>query len=136
MLPFVQEEKIEIVASKFGDRSSYACLAAAADNEFVIGLPAKQGIARNESLTVVNNFQFLNEDLTGNELATAISQTCLCKLNTKPLEYHLEKGDDISATITPYEVAVKFLQNAHGKSSRLKGFRRWDCRRTIVQWTF
>lgn len=114
-----QEEKVEIVASKFGDRVSHACLAAVDHEEYNIGLPAKQGIARNESLTVVNNFQFLNEDLAENEIQEAAKVTSLCKLNTKPLEYHLEKGDDVSVKLTPYQVAVKLLTNCYGMTNNL-----------------
>lgn len=99
------------MASKFGDRSSYACIAAAVGNEFSIGLPAKQGIARNESLTVVNNFQFLNVDLTENEIEKAIASSCLCKVNQNPLNYELTKGDEISTTISPFDVAVHLLKN-------------------------
>lgn len=107
---------MEIVASKFGDRVSHACLAAVNNEEFNIGLPAKQGIARNESLTVVNNFQFLNEDLAESEIKSVAKATSLCQLNTKPLEYHLEKGDDVSLKLTPYQVAVKLLTNCYGES--------------------
>lgn len=107
---------MEIVASKFGDRVSHACLAAVDDTEFNIGLPAKQGIARNESLTVINNFQFLNEDLTENEIAAAAKASSLCQVNANPLEYNLEKGEDVSLTLTPYQVAVKLLTNCYGKS--------------------
>lgn len=115
---FVQEEKSEIVASKFGDRSSYACIAATNETEFSIGLPAKQGIARNGTLTVVNNFQFLNADLTSEQTETAISKSCLCKVNRKEndeLEYELSKGDDVLTKITPFQVAVNLLENSYGK---------------------
>lgn len=105
---------MEIVASKFGDRVAHACLAAVDREEYNIGLPAKQGIARNESLTVVNNFQYLNEDLAENEILEAAKTTSLCKLNTNPLEYHLEKDDDVSVKLTPYQVAVKLLTNCYG----------------------
>lgn len=106
---------MEIVASKFGDRVAHACLAAVNNEEFNIGLPAKQGIARNESLTVVNNFQFLNQDLTENEIEAAAKVSSVCQVNANPLEYHLEKGDDVSMTLTPYQVAVKLLTNCYGK---------------------
>lgn len=106
---------MEIVASKFGDRVSHACLAAVDDIEFNIGLPAKQGIARNESLTVINNFQFLNEDLTENEIAAAAKASSLCKVNPNPLEYHLVKSEDVSLKLTPYQVAVKLLTNCYGE---------------------
>lgn len=112
-----QEGKSEIVASKFGDRSSYACIAATHDNEFCVGLPAKQGIARNGTLTVVNNFQFLCADLTPEQIFDAISKSCLCKVNNndKTIEYELSKGDDLCTKITPYEVAVHLLKNTYGK---------------------
>lgn len=102
------------MASKFGDRVSHACLAAVNNEEFNIGLPAKQGIARNESLTVVNNFQFLNEDLSDSEIEAAAKVTSVCQVNTNPLEYQLEKGDDVSLRLTPYEVAIKLLTNCYG----------------------
>lgn len=112
---FLQEGKSEIVASKFGDRSSYACIAATASNEFSVGLPAKQGIARNESLTVVNNFQFLNTDLTDEQIDAAVSlRSCSCKVNKNPLQYELSKGDDISTNISPFDVAVHLLKNTYG----------------------
>lgn len=112
----LQEGKSEIVASKFGDRSSYACIAATASDEFSVGLPAKQGIARNESLTVVNNFQFLNIDLTDEEIDLAVSsRSCSCKVNKNPLQYELSKGDDISTDISPFGVAVHLLKNIYGK---------------------
>lgn len=105
------------MASKFGDRSSYACIAATQANEFCVGLPAKQGIARNGTLTVVNNFQFLSTDLTPDQMDEAISKSCLCKVNHKDsgIEYELSKGDDINANISPFEVAVHLLKNTHGK---------------------
>lgn len=59
------------MASKFGDRSSYAVVAAAENDELVIGLPAKQGLVRQSPVTIVNNFQFLNEDLTSDEFSEA-----------------------------------------------------------------
>lgn len=108
---------MEIVASKFGDRVSHACLAAVDDKEFNIGLPAKQGIARNESLTVINNFQFLNEDLTENEIVAAAKVSSVCVVNANPLEYHLEKGDDVSLKLTPYQVAVTLLTNCYGEAA-------------------
>lgn len=107
-----QDGKSEIVASKFGDRSSYACIAAASNTEYSIGLPAKQGVARNESLTVINNFQFLNVDLSSDELTKAIKSS-LCKVNENPLQYELCKGDNISTKITPLEVAVNLLKNSY-----------------------
>lgn len=112
-----QEDKAEIVASKFGDRSSYACIAATSSDEFCVGLPAKQGIARNGTLTVVNNFQFLNKDLTTEQIDQAISKTCLCKAiqNDGTFEFELVKGDDISTKISPFNVAVHLLKNSFGK---------------------
>lgn len=62
---------MDIVASKFGDRCSYAVVSVADDTELVIGLPAKQGLVRNGTSSVVNNFQFLNEDLTAEEFKEA-----------------------------------------------------------------
>lgn len=62
-----QEGKIDIVASKFGDRISYAVVSAADEDELIVGLPAKQGLVRNGPASVVNNFQFLNENLTDEE---------------------------------------------------------------------
>lgn len=62
------------MASKFGDRSSYAVIAAAENDEILIGLPAKQGLVRQSPLTIVNNFQFLNEDLTADEFVEAKKQ--------------------------------------------------------------
>lgn len=107
------------MASKFGDRSSYACIAATASNEFSVGLPAKQGIARNEALTVINNFQFLNTDLTEQQIDLAVSsRSCSCKLNKSPLQYELSKDEDISTTITPFDVAVHLLKNSYGKFGR------------------
>lgn len=105
------------MASKFGDRSSYACIAATQSNEFCVGLPAKQGIARNGTLTVVNNFQFLCTDLKPHQIDEAISKTCLCKVNRKDsgIEYELSKGDDINANITPFQVAVHLLKNTYGE---------------------
>lgn len=116
-LSSLQEEKAEIVASKFGDRSSYACIAATQESEFCVGLPAKQGIARNGTLTVVNNFQFLSADLTPEQIDEAITKSCLCKVHHDPsrIEYELSKGDDITTKITPFEVAVHLLKNTYGK---------------------
>lgn len=113
----VQEEKPEIVASKFGDRSSYACIAATNATEFCVGLPAKQGIARNGTLTVVNNFQFLNADLTDEQIEQAISKTVFCKVNHsgKSIEYELNKSDEFTRNITPHEVAVQLFKNSYGK---------------------
>lgn len=70
----LQDNNTEIVASKFGDRSSYAVVAAAENDEIVIGLPAKQGLVRQSPLTIVNNFQFLNEDLAADDLIEAKKQ--------------------------------------------------------------
>lgn len=67
----LQDNNPEIVASKFGDRSSYAVVAAAENDEIVIGLPAKQGLVRQSPLTIVNNLQFLNDDLTADEFTEA-----------------------------------------------------------------
>lgn len=93
-------------------------MAATSNDEFSVGLPAKQGIARNESLTVVNNFQFLNTDLTDEQIDLAVSsRSCSCKVNKNPLEYELSKGDDISTTITPFDVAVHLLKNTYGTST-------------------
>lgn len=117
----IQDGKVEIVASKFGDRVSHACLAAVDDVEFNIGLPAKQGIARNESLTVVNNFQFLNEDLTEDEIQEAAKKSSVCRVNANPLEYNLEKGDEVALKMTPYQVAVKLLKNCYGKFAKSFG---------------
>lgn len=105
------------MASKFGDRSSYACIAATGSEEFCVGLPAKQGLARNGTLTVVNNFQFLNKDLTPEQIDQAASKTCLCKVNRNDaqVEFELSKGDDISTKITPFAVAVQLLKNSAGK---------------------
>lgn len=85
--------------------------------EFCVGLPAKQGLARNGTLTVVNNFQFLNKDLTPEQIDLAASKTCLCKLNyvDANVEFELGKGDEITTKITPFEVAVKLLKNSAGK---------------------
>lgn len=112
----LQEGKSEIVASKFGDRSSYACIAATENNEFCVGLPAKQGVARNGTLTVVNNFQFLCTDLTPEQIQEAISNTCLCKVNNTDtiIEYELSKNDDHCTKITPFDVAVHLLKNTYG----------------------
>lgn len=117
MVLFLQEETSEIVASKFGDRSAYACIAATNDTEFSVGLPAKQGIARNGGLTVVNNFQFLSADLTPEEIQNSISKSCSCKVNVdgKNIEYELSK-DDICTKISPHDVAVHLLKNTHGKT--------------------
>lgn len=105
------------MASKFGDRSSYACIAATNDSEFCVGLPAKQGIARNGTLTVVNNFQFLNVDLTTEQIDEAISKSCLCKVNNSgtSIEYELSKGDEDATKCTPFDVAVHLLKNTYGK---------------------
>lgn len=106
----------EIVASKFGDRSSHACIAFTQNKEFCVGLPAKQGIARNGTLTVVNNFQFLNTDLTSEQIDVAISKSCLCKVNSANsiIEYELSKGDvDICSKISPFEVAVHLMKNTY-----------------------
>lgn len=105
------------MASKFGDRSSHACIAATQTNEFSVGLPAKQGIARNGPLTVVNNFQFLNTNLTSDQIDEAISKSCLCKINRNDstIKYELIKGDDVYAEISPFEVAVQLLKNTYGK---------------------
>lgn len=115
----LQEGKPEIVASKFGDRSSYACIAATHNNEFSIGLPAKQGIARNGTLTVVNNFQFLSTELTSEQITEAISKSCLCKVNRNKsnIEYELSKGDEIYTKISPFDVAVHLLKNTYGMCS-------------------
>lgn len=80
-------------------------------------MPAKQGIARNGTSTVVNNFQFLCLDLTPNQIDEAISKTILCKVNRKNngIEYELNKGDDINANISPFEVAVHLLKNTYGE---------------------
>lgn len=112
-LSTLKEGKSEIVASKFGDRSSYACIAATNENEFSIGLPAKQGIARNNTLTVVNNFQFLNVDLTAEQIDEAISKSCLCKVNHNEtsIEYELCKNDEFSTKCSPFDVAVHLLKN-------------------------
>lgn len=112
----MQEGKSEIVASKFGDRFAYACIAATHDNEFCVGLPAKQGIARNNTVTVVNNFQFLNNDLTLDQINDAISKSCLCKVNKceTNIEYELFKGDDIPTKISPIDVASHLLKNTYG----------------------
>lgn len=104
------------MASKFGDRSSYACIAATNDTEFSVGLPAKQGIARNGTHTVVNNFQFLNLDASVEQIEAAI-RTCFCKVNhsDKTIEYELTKNDEFTRTITPYEIAVQLLKNSYGE---------------------
>lgn len=104
------------MASKFGDRSSYACLAATNETEYCIGLPAKQGIARNGAQTVVNNFQFLNADLSSEQIDTA-KKTCFCKINhsDESVEYELSRNDEFTRKITPYEVAVQLLKNSYGK---------------------
>lgn len=62
---------------------------------------------------MINNFQFLNVDLASAELSKAISSSCLCKVNLDPLKYELSKGDDISASISPQEVAVNLLKNTY-----------------------
>jgi len=49
-------------------------VAAAENDEIVIGLPAKQGLVRQSPLTIVNNFQFLNEDLTADDIIEAKKQ--------------------------------------------------------------
>lgn len=106
------------MASKFGDRSSHACIAATQNSEFCVGLPAKQGIARNGTLTVVNNFQFLNMDLASEQIDVAISKSCLCKVNNTDsiIEYELSKGDnDICTKISPLDVAIHLLKNTYGK---------------------
>lgn len=104
------------MASKFGDRSSYACIAATNETEYCIGLPAKQSIARNGAQTVVNNFQFLNADLTSEQIDSA-KKTCFCKINhsDKSVEYELSRNDELIRKITPYEVAVQLLKNSYGK---------------------
>lgn len=76
-----QDNNSEIVASKFGDRSSYAVVAAAENDEIVIGLPAKQGLVRQSPLTIVNNFQFLNEDLTADDIIEAKKQWFVLQSN-------------------------------------------------------
>lgn len=116
----MQDGVSEIVASKFGDRSSHACIAATQNNEFCVGLPAKQGIARNGTVTVVNNFQFLNTDLSSEQIEVAISKSCLCKVNHSDVnvEYELSKGDDTCTNISPIEVAVHLLTNTYGMQFR------------------
>lgn len=106
------------MASKFGDRSSHACIAVTQNEEFCVGLPAKQGIARNGTLTVVNNFQFLNTDLSPEQIDVAITKSCLCKVNNDNsiIEYELSKGDDDITKISPFEVAVHLMKNTYGKS--------------------
>lgn len=110
-----KDDVSEIVASKFGDRSSHACIAATPNSDFCVGLPAKQGIARNGTVTIVNNFQFLNTDLQPEQIDVAISKSCLCKVNNNNanIEYELIKGDDICTKISPFDVAVHLLKNTY-----------------------
>lgn len=109
------------MASKFGDRSSHACIAATQNNDFCVGLPAKQGVARNGTVTIVNNFQFLNADLLPEQIDVAISKSCLCKVNKTDsnIEYELIKGDDICTKISPFDVAVHLLKNTYGKPCKI-----------------
>ncbi|XP_037024622.1 heat shock 70 kDa protein 14-A [Bradysia coprophila] len=115
-LSILKDNNTEIVASKFGDRSSYAVVAAAADEEIVIGLPAKQGLVRQSPLTIVNNFQFLNDDLTAADIIEAKKQ-CVCEITDNPIAYNLHK-DDIERTLTPFDVAVTLLTNLYENASQ------------------
>lgn len=96
------------------------CAATTSSDEFSLGLAAKQGIVSNESLTAVNNFQFLNTDSTDNENDLVVSsRSCLCKVNKNPLQYELSKGDDISTNISSLEYfgtsAVRLVENSRGE---------------------
>lgn len=88
-------------------------------------MPAKQGVARNGPLTVVNNFQFLNVDLTPDEIDAAISSSCLCKVDKKEnssVEFVLVKDDEVLSTISSHDVAVHLLKNTHGIKSNKTSF--------------
>lgn len=77
-------------------------------------MPAKQGLVRNGTSTVVNNLQFLDEDLSQEDFLNA-TNNCVCSVTNDPkIEYHLTK-DDIERKLTPYEVAVRLLSNLYGK---------------------
>ncbi|KAJ6636726.1 Heat shock 70 kDa protein 14-B [Pseudolycoriella hygida] len=115
-LSILKDNKADIVASKFGDRSSYAVVAAAENDELVIGLPAKQGLVRQSPLTIVNNFQFLNEDLTSDEFIEA-KKECVCEISNDPITYTLRK-EEIERTLTPFEVAVVLLTNLYENASQ------------------
>lgn len=73
-------------------------------------------------MTVVNNFQFLNVDLTTEQIDEAISKSCLCKVNHNDetsIEYELTKSDEISTKCTPFDVAVHLLKNNYGECENL-----------------
>lgn len=72
-----QENKVEVVATKFGERCAPAYVAATTtDDEFLIGSPAKERYPRDFLFTVTNNYQFLRaDDMTPEELADAKANT-------------------------------------------------------------
>lgn len=64
---------------------------------------------------MVNNLQFLDEDLSEADFLNA-TNNCVCAVTNDPkIEYNLTK-DDISRKLTPYEVAVRLFSNLYGEN--------------------
>lgn len=67
----MQEGNIEVIANELGDRVTPAVLSPVNEDEYAVGLPAKLGLPRNSTNTIVNNLQFLNVDITESDYAFA-----------------------------------------------------------------
>lgn len=113
--PYFQGETAEIVPNKAGGRYTYAYLIAAEnESQYITDSVAKHSLPGNEAASVINNYQFLNEDLTDEEIDAAVSN-CLCKILKNPLNYELSSNFEALPSATPHSITALMLKNTHGK---------------------
>lgn len=97
-----------------GDRVTPAVLSPVNEDEYAVGLPAKLGLPRNSTNTIVNNLQFLNVDISESDYAFA-TKSIYCPITCeKPVCYDLTK-DDYTKSMTALEANNEILMNVLSK---------------------
>nr|CAD7446869.1 unnamed protein product [Timema bartmani] len=105
-LALFRDGKIDVIANDSGDRVTPAVVSFH-ENEKVVGLAAKAGLARNLASTVTHNKQLLNSSLSEEEYSNVVEKH-LCKIikdKDSLTKYEVKRGEKL-CYFSPEEIAV------------------------------
>ncbi|XP_026271740.1 heat shock 70 kDa protein 14-like [Frankliniella occidentalis] len=112
-----KDGKADVLASDSGERIIPAVVSYRNNNEKVVGMAAKSGMARFGTCTVTNNKRLMNMSISDKELSEAISRTT-CKVvpNDDGVHYEVEYEGKTTRR-TPDQVHTQLYRKLHETAS-------------------
>ena len=112
-----KDGKADVLASDSGERIIPAVVSYRNNNEKVVGMAAKNGMARFGSCTVTHNKRLMNMSISDKELADASSRsTCKVVQNDDGLHYEVEFEGNTTHR-TPDQVHTQLYKKLHETAS-------------------